>query len=154
MKIYNEIELFKQQCKFVDLCDDYAARWNSVKSEEELIQLATNAQAMPYVLTALVKKNRAITPEFLLKNFKRYINEDNIIQQDGYDSQLFVRRELSYDIVATINGLYECTGSIYIKRNQVCVLYTVNCDLDIINSGNLTHYNWDNKKKEFIIIKH
>lgn len=134
MKIHKDLELFKQQCIALDLCKEYTARWNSVQSDFELVQMATDINGMPYLIDSLNDDKTILKKDFVVKNFSLYVNNDKEISQGEYNSKLFLDTKIDIRSDSTIYGLCGCTGKVNVPRGHVCHVYK-DCKIKFTGKG-------------------
>jgi len=141
MKIYKELEAFKERSKVLGLCNNYTDKWNSAQDTYDLIKLATDINGMPYILESLNDPQMGITTKFAIEFLGEYVNNNIPIVNDGIESKLFIDTECTVILSSTINGFLNTNAKLYVPKGVVCHVYCVNSDLEITGSGIIYFHN-------------
>lgn len=130
------LQAFREAAKSRNLCEKYSELWDNCKSKKQLFDLATDSNGIPYICEAMVE-GWGVTPEFISKNFKTFINGRYISQHNGYTSAMYVEKFFIEPLEANTTNLIvmACEGVIEIPENVVCNLSIVNSDVVVSGSG-------------------
>jgi len=114
------------------LCDEYKAKWRACGDDKErLVALALNQQSCPYVAT-YCNKGKGVTKEYILHEYKDYINGYTISNADGVDGYtygLYVDYEPNEDLVVDKDVIHAmwCVGtSMVVPETKCSTIYISN----------------------------
>jgi hypothetical protein len=137
----NEMLNFLSQAKLRGLCTNYTKKWESAESKKELLDIALDANGMPYVCKC-VAEGWGITPEYIAQSFKGYLNGRYIHSGNGYTSAIYVG-DGNVGIVSTAAILIDCKG--VVSSNRMCELYIANSDVELIGAGTFKVHTYNSR---------
>lgn len=149
----------KTFAEFIDnaktnLCAEYTEKLNKAGSKKSLIDIALDANGMPWVCEAVAKGK--LSSDTIAEDFKPFLNGRYIRAAGGYSSALYCKRNDGIEVVTTCALIVDCKGVIRVDR-PIAELFLSNSDVAIIsNKGskvNVYLYNSSVVNNEFIVVR-
>lgn len=136
---------FIRNAKRLGLCEEYTDKWTSAKSKKQLIDIALDANGLPFVANAVAKGY--LTAEYICEAFAPFNNGKYVRDKDGYTSAMYCGEETN-EIFATETALLviDFVGDIHIPENRICEIHIVNSKCYIVNKGKVNIYAYGDTK--------
>ena len=127
---------FKRNAKSRDLCRLYTDMWNSCKSKEDLVRMASDSNGALYMCESITEK-WGLSSEYIKENFEGYC-EGQPIKQRGYNSCM----------LCEYNGTYTNSNTIMLVINSTCdiVLDTKVCEIFVCDNSHINIINNNNNQ--------
>jgi hypothetical protein len=116
-----------------NLCAEYKGLWQAASHDKlNLVRLAMSQQAIPHVAT-YAYEGRGLSREYLLREFKDYINGYTIHDADGvngYTYGLYVDWLSDDDMIAdkdVMHIMFTKDANVVIPRTKCPIIYVSNC---------------------------
>lgn len=124
---------FKRNAKSRDLCRLYTDMWNSCKSNEDLVRMASDSNGALYMCESITEK-WGLSSEYIKENFKEFCHGEPI-KQRGYNSCMLCGYIGTYTNSNTIVLVIDSKCDI-ILDTKVCEIFVCeNSDVNIINNN-------------------
>lgn len=144
-----DLKQYRENAAANNLCAEYTERWDSCKSNKQLIDMALGAKGADY-LCDTIAKGWGISPNFILGNFEAFINGRYISTQNGYTSKMYCRFHGSFDADTTLVVVIDSDANITLPKNNFCEIYcTGKCNIEVFGEGRavfICYGNHDNIK--------
>lgn len=117
------------------LCEDYKNEWKLCGNDKEkLINFALRQQCMPFVY-AYSFQGKGLTKDYLLSEFKDYINGKKTIYDcdgvSGYTYQLNVDLKKDWTITTDVAYFMYCTNTLVTTLQTKCPTIYIGCSSDV-----------------------
>lgn len=131
------LEQFRKNAAEHGICE-MSADWDKCKSKKQLIDLALSIRGIEYLAKA-ISEGWGIDADTICREFAPFINGKYVRDKDGYTSALWCsfKEESPAEIYAEQTALLVIgfIGNIYIPKNRICEIHTVNSKFNAYGDG-------------------
>lgn len=143
MKNRNNLLDFKRNAIMLGLCAEYKEEWDSCRTKEDLVKLATDSNGIAFLADSF-SFGWGVSVDYLLKEFKDYISdwtENKPIRHSknglGYTSEIYVTDTSVVTPRGTLNIFIDCHGVIQLPEGFVGSIYICGGSSVIVCGKNL-----------------
>ncbi len=120
------------------LCGEYKDKWANAATPKDLVDIASDINGADF-LCASAAKGWGLSKEFLLNNFRGFINGEYTSRHGdgaGYTSEIYIGHNGNITARATIIIVLYSNATVYIPKNHVCRIFAAcNTNIDVQCDG-------------------
>lgn len=117
-----DLKSFRENATKDGLCIEYAEKWDTRKSNKQIMDLALEAKGVDYVCDAIAK-GWGISPDYIKNRFGSYINGKYIFDNGAYDSEMYCGYSGKIKCRTTLLTLIDCDVEVEVPEYYLCEIY-------------------------------
>lgn len=135
-----DIKRFRKNANDHYICEEKLEEWDRCVTKPDFVRLGFSVQGLDYLCNA-INHGWGLTPEYISREFKTYVNNSHCTTINGYTSKMYCCYSGSIEISTTITAIIKSNVTIMIPENRIAEIFVAGqCNIRVFGKGRCTMF--------------